>query len=54
MTRAEINSHIAHFAGNTDPQTVERILMATEHFVQTYGGGKLSSIMALYQAWKKA
>lgn len=53
MTRAQINSYIAHTAG-TDPQTVERVLTATELFVQTHGGGKLGSIMALYQSWKKA
>ena len=52
MTREQINSYIAHAAG-TDPQTVERVLAATEHFVQTHGGGKLGSIMALYQNWKR-
>lgn len=53
MTKAEIQAHISHLSGGVDPQTVERVLMATEHFVQVYGGGKFGSIMALYQSWKK-
>lgn len=53
MTRDEINRYIAHLAGNVDPQTVEQILSATEHFAQTYSGGKLGNMLSLYQAWKK-